>query len=58
MTPPPSKSPAAGGCLIAIGLIAGAVLGVTRGNALVWLLAGALAGIAAAVAIWLADRRK
>lgn len=56
--PRSSKSPAAGGFLIAIGLTVGAVLGVTRGNALLWLLIGALAGIAAAIAVWLIDRRR
>ena len=55
---PRSKNPAAGGFLIAIGLTVGAVLGLTRGNPLEWLLIGALAGIAAAVAIWLIDRRR
>ncbi|MEO5938472.1 MAG: hypothetical protein ABIQ43_05625 [Sphingomonas sp.] len=56
--PSRSKNPAAGGFLIAIGLTAGAVLGMTRGNALPWLLAGALVGIAAATAVWLIDRRR
>ncbi len=56
--PPRPKTPAAGGFLIAIGLTVGAVLGMTRGNALLWLLTGALAGIAAATAIWLIDRRR
>lgn len=55
---PPRSSPAAGGFLIAIGLTVGAVLGMTRGNAVLWLLAGALIGVAAAVAIWLTDRRR
>ncbi|MEO5492635.1 MAG: hypothetical protein ABIR08_01255 [Sphingomonas sp.] len=59
MTPPsPSKNPAAGGFLIAVGLTVGAVVGMTRGNALFWLLIGALVGIAAATAIWLVDRRR
>ncbi len=56
--PSQSKSPAAGGFLIAVGLTVGAVLGMTRGNALPWLLAGALTGIAAATAVWLIDRRR
>ena len=56
--PSQSKSPAAGGFLIAIGLTVGAVLGMTRGNALLWMLAGALTGIAAATAVWLIDRRR
>ena len=56
--PPQSKTPAAGGFLIAIGLTVGAIVGMTRGNALLWLLAGALLGIAAATAVWLVDRRR
>jgi UDP-N-acetylmuramyl pentapeptide phosphotransferase/UDP-N-acetylglucosamine-1-phosphate transferase len=56
--PSRSKTPAAGGFLIAVGLTVGAILGMTRGNALLWLLIGALAGVAAAVAIWLIDRRR
>jgi hypothetical protein len=56
--PPRSKTPAAGGFLIAVGLTVGAILGLTRGSALMWLLIGALAGVAAAVAIWLIDRRR
>ncbi len=56
--PSPSKTPAAGGLLIAVGLTVGGILGMTRGNALLWLLIGALVGIAAATAIWLVDRRR
>jgi UDP-N-acetylmuramyl pentapeptide phosphotransferase/UDP-N-acetylglucosamine-1-phosphate transferase len=56
--PSRSKTPAAGGFLIAMGLTVGTILGLTRGNALMWLLIGALAGVAAAVAIWLVDRRR
>lgn len=55
---PRSTNSLSGGFLIAIGLMVGGVLGVTRGNALLWLLIGALAGVAAAVAIWLIDARK
>jgi hypothetical protein len=56
--PPRSTSSAAGGFPIAIGLMVGGVLGVTRGNALLWLGAGALIGIAIATIIWLVDRRR
>lgn len=55
--PPKSKTPAAGGFLIAVGITVGAILGMTRGYALFWLLAGTLLGVAAAVVIWLKDRR-
>ena len=56
--PSQSKSPAAGGFLIAVALTIGAVVGMTRGNALLWLLVGAVVGITAATAIWLVDRRR
>jgi len=56
--PSHSKTPAAGGFLLAVALTVGAVIGMTRGNALLWLLIGALVGGAAATAVWLADRRK
>ena len=56
--PSSSRTPAAGGFLIAVGLTVGAVLGMTRGNALLWLLIGALAGIVTATAIWLVDRQR
>ncbi|QDZ06556.1 hypothetical protein FPZ24_02940 [Sphingomonas panacisoli] len=55
--PSHSKTPAAGGFPIAIGLTVGAVLGMTRGNALLWLLAGGLVGVGIAVVIWLVDRK-
>lgn len=56
--PSRSTSPVAGGFLVAIGLTVGAVLGMTRGNALLWLLGGAAVGVAAAVVVWLIDRRR
>lgn len=56
--PSQSKTPAAGGFLIAVSLTIGAVLGVTRGNALLWLFASAVIGVAAATAVWLIDRRR
>jgi hypothetical protein len=52
-----SDSPMAGGCLVAIGIIAGAVYGVVAGHAVTALLIGAGVGIVAAIAIWLIDRR-
>ena len=55
--PPRSSAPAAGGFLIALGLLVGGVLGVTQGNARQWLMLGAGIGVAAAVVIWLIDRR-
>lgn len=57
-SPSPSRSPMAGGALIAIGTVLGAgiglftALGPTRG-----LLIGFGAGVVIAIAIWLLDRR-
>jgi hypothetical protein len=55
--PPSSSAPAAGGFLIALGLLIGGILGMTQGNAQRWIVIGALIGVAAAVVIWLIDRR-
>lgn len=55
--PPRSTAPAAGGFLIALGLLVGGILGMTQGHAQRWVLLGAVIGIAAAVVVWLIDRR-
>ena len=55
--PPRSTAPAAGGFLIALGLLVGGILGLTQGNAKQWLEIGAVIGIGAAVVVWLIDRR-
>jgi len=55
--PPRSTAPAAGGFLIALGLLVGGILGMTQGNAQQWLMLGAAIGVGAAVLIWLIDRR-
>ncbi|MBN8808507.1 MAG: hypothetical protein J0I47_09805 [Sphingomonas sp.] len=55
--PAPSNNPPAGGCLVAIGIIAGAAYGVVAGHATTALLIGTGVGIAAAVAVWLRERR-
>jgi hypothetical protein len=55
--PPRSTAPAAGGCLIALGVIGGGILGMTQGHAQRWVLIGAAIGIGAAIVIWLIDRR-
>ena len=53
--PPP---PAAGGFLIMLGALGGAAIGFTRGEATPGFLIGIALGTAAAVAIWLLDRRR
>jgi uncharacterized membrane protein len=53
---PPRKTPLAGGLLIAIGAIGGAVIGMVRGQPTIGLLVGV--GIAAvlSVVLWLVSR--
>lgn len=46
-----------GGVFVALGVIAGAVIGDMMGQASLGFLAGLVLGIAAAVAVWLRDRR-
>lgn len=53
----PPRSTVAGGFPIAAGAIGGTVLGVAYGQPTAGLLIGLGAGVAAAVAIWLIDRR-
>ncbi|MGN6268372.1 MAG: hypothetical protein ACTHM0_00585 [Sphingomonas sp.] len=53
----PTRSPAAGGCLIAIAVMAGVVVGLFVHQPTIGFLGGLAVGIAAAVAVWLVDRR-
>lgn len=53
-----ARPPAAGGFLIALGLLVGGAIGLVRGNSSLWLLIGLAVGVAAALAIWLIDRRR
>ena len=48
----------AGGAILAIAIIAGAVAGTMVGQPSIGFLVGAAAGIALAVLVWLNDRRK
>ena len=54
---PPTRNPVAGGALIAIGAMGGAVIGLSRGQVTAGFLIGIGAGAAIALAIWLLDRR-
>lgn len=54
--PTPSKSQA-GGFLLAMSIIAGAIGGLVAGQPSIGLLAGIATGVALAVLIWLKDRR-
>lgn len=55
---PRSRPSAAGGVLIAIGAIGGAVIGVARQQPTLGLVVGIAIGAALAVLIWLRDRRR
>lgn len=48
---------AAGGALIALGILGGSAVGFAIGQATPGFLIGTAAGIAAAVVVWLRDRR-
>jgi hypothetical protein len=48
----------AGGIFLTIGILAGAVWGVAAGEPMKGVLAGTALGIAAAVLLWLLDRRR
>jgi predicted lipid-binding transport protein (Tim44 family) len=56
--PPKSTAPAAGGCLLALGLIGGAVAGVLYGQTTLGVLIGGASGAIAATIIFLIDRRR
>ena len=51
-----SRSTAAGGIFIFVGLIAGAIYGINVGQPMLWLLRGFGLGIGLAVLVWLIDR--
>jgi len=53
-----SSAPAAGGVLIAIGAVGGAVVGLFLGEPSKGFLLGIGAGIGMAIAIWLLDLRQ
>ncbi|MBU3077422.1 hypothetical protein [Sphingomonas quercus] len=55
----PDESPSrAGGAILALSVIAGAVIGVAMQQPTLGTLAGLVIGIAIAVAIWLHDRSR
>ncbi len=59
MTEKPSPpSPIAGGALIALCTLAGAVIGAVRGQPSLGFIVGVGVGAAGAIAIWLWDRRR
>ncbi|TGX54107.1 hypothetical protein E5A73_08265 [Sphingomonas gei] len=56
MTRSSSRTPMAGGFLLAISLIAGSVIGAIRGQASIGFVAGLGVGLALLIAVWLIDR--
>lgn len=58
MASPPFKPPMAGGVLIALGAIGGAMMGFLFGEATPGFLLGAGAGVALSLLIWARDRRR
>jgi hypothetical protein len=55
---PPHKDPsAAGGFLVALGMLGGVAIGFAVGEATPGFLIGAGVGVVAAVLVWLKDRR-
>ena len=58
MATSPSRSPIAGGVLIALGAVGGAIVGLIVRQPTGCFLIGTAAGVGMAVAIWLIDRRR
>ena len=56
--PPQSTAPAAGGCLLALGVIGGTVVGVVLHQTSLGILLGAAGGAIAATIVFLIDRRR
>jgi len=52
------RSTAAGGIFLFLGLLIGAIYGVSVGQPMLWLLRGFGIGIVLAVLVWIADRRR
>jgi hypothetical protein len=50
--------PQAGGFIIAVAIVAGTIIGGLNGQPSIGLLAGLGLGVAAALAVWLVDRRR
>lgn len=52
------RSPAAGGFPIAVFMLVGTVIGLIDYQPTIGFLAGTAIGVAAAIAVWLVDRRR
>jgi hypothetical protein len=53
-----SRNSRAGGIFLFLGPIVGALYGIGRGEPILWMLYGFGAGIAAALIIWVVDKRR
>ncbi|WP_448663657.1 hypothetical protein ACG3SL_02985 [Sphingomonas sp. CJ20] len=53
-----SRTPMAGGFLLATSLMVGSVVGALRGEASMGFIGGLAVGLALAIGVWLLDRRK
>ena len=58
MSTSPSRAPMAGGFLIALCVLAGAVTGALKGEPSLGFVIGTGIGVALAAAVWLIDRRR
>lgn len=58
MAKPSSRAPLAGGFLLSMSLIAGALVGVVVGEPSMGLVGGFIVGLALLVAVWAIDRRR
>jgi hypothetical protein len=58
MTKTPSKTPLAGGFLLALSLIIGVFVGIVRGEASFGFVLGLGVGLALLIAVWLVDRMR
>ncbi len=54
----PDKTPRAGGALIAVTILVGAVVGIAWRQPSLGVVAGLAAGIALAVLVWLIDKKR
>ena len=55
---PDRKAPRAGGVLLALSLLAGALIGIFAGQPSIGFLAGAGTGLVLLTLVWLLDRRR
>lgn len=58
MASPSSRTPMAGGFLLAISLLVGAILGAAQGQPSLGLVLGFAGGVVLAGLVWLIDRRR